>query len=717
MKALILWLMGTAIALGADAMPNAESDRWERHIQNVTIIRDTWGIAHTYGRSDADAVFGKVYAQAEDDFGRIERNFLNGLGWLAQAEGERAIYSDLRQRLFVDPDRLKAHYRSSPRWLRDLMVAWADGLNFYLARHPQVDPKVIRHFEPWMALSFSEGSIGGDIETIALDRLETFYAHHPVARRARLSGMSGSNGFAIAPRLSASGHALLWINPHTSFYFRSELQMVSEQGLNVYGAATWGQFFVYQGFSDRNGWMHPSYGGDTIDEYAETIVARPDGPYYRYGKGLRKVRVDHIGIPYRKGDGLAYRDFTVYRTHHGPIIRQEQDKWIAIRLLQEPVRTLEQSFLRTRTRDYRSFYKVQELRGDSSNNTVYADADGNIAYFHGNFIPKRNVKFDFTYPVDGSDPRTEWQGAHDIKDTIILLNPKNGWVENTNNSPFTAAGPESPRPEDYPVYMSSTPENARGIHAVRLLREAHDVTLDSLIALGYDSALPAFDILLPPLFGAYEQLAAEDPRRSSLRDPIALLQAWDRRTGLDSVATSLAIFWGQALIDAKGAAAQDSDEPLFEFLVDVSDAERLSALESAIEILQRDFGGWRVPWGEINRFQRVSDDMDQPFDDSKPSVPVSMASARWGALASFDWTRPRHTKRLYGAFGNSFVAAVEFGPKVRAKAISAGGESGDPASAHFADQITTYSKGQLRDIWFYKEDVLAHVERRYHPGD
>jgi acyl-homoserine-lactone acylase len=288
---------------------------------------------------------------------------------------------------------------------------------------------------------------------------------------------------------------------------------------------------------------------------------------------------------------------------------------------------------------------------------------------------------------------------------------------NTNNSPFVSAGPDSPRQEDYPAYMSSTPQNARGLHATALLQNIHDVTLESLIATGYDSALPAFDELLPPLFKAYDQLAADDPRRDALRDPMALLRAWDRRTAADSSATSLAIFWGQALIDAEGPAAQDSDEPLFEYLVNASDEERLAALSSALATLQRDFDGWQIPWGEINRFQRLTDDVRQPFDDDRPSTPVAMASSRWGALASFDWSKPRHTRRLYGSFGNSFVAAVEFGPKVRAKAISAGGESGDPASKHFADQIASYSRGQLRDVLFYRDDVLAHAERQYHPGE
>src|SRR6202040_1832441 len=164
--------------------------------------------------------------------------------------------------------------------------------------------------EPWMALSFTEGSIGGDIESVDLPSLREFYDKPPLVEGgAPISGSldrptdswpGGSNGFAIAPSRSASGHALLWINPHTSYYFRSELQMVSEQGLNVYGAVTWGQFFVYQGFNARNGWMHTSYGGDAVDEYAESIVRQPDGLYYRYGGTLRKLQVSEITLFFKK---------------------------------------------------------------------------------------------------------------------------------------------------------------------------------------------------------------------------------------------------------------------------------------------------------------------------------------------------------------------------------------------------------------------------------
>jgi acyl-homoserine-lactone acylase len=723
-------------ALGAVGTANAAEigeARWQQRAQHVRIVRDNWGIAHVYGKSDADAVFGAIYAQAEDDFGRIERNYLSGLGMLAQAEGEAAIYSDLRQRLFIDPRRLQEDYRQSPAWLKTLMVAWSDGLNYYLSKHPAVSPKVIRRFEPWMALSFTEGSIGGDIESIDLRRLQEFYGTQPVppvARNAAAAAerlLGGSNGFAIAPSRSASGHALLWINPHTSYYFRSELQMVSEQGLNVYGAVTWGQFFVYQGFNNRNGWMHTSYGGDAIDEYVETVVKKPGGLYYEYGAALRKLEVSEVTIPFKQSGGIGYRKFTVYRSHHGPIIRAEKGgagdgrlegerRWIAIRLQQDPVPALEQSYLRTKTTDYASFRKTQEMRTDTSNNTVYADADGTIAYFHGNFIPKRDPKFDFTHPVDGSNPATEWHGPHALKDTIMLLNPVNGWIQNTNNWPFSAAGAASPKRESYPAYMWIKGENPRGIHAVEVLEDIHDVTLDRLIAAGYDSHLTAFDALLPPLFKDYDELPAADPRRASLKEPIDSLRGWDRRTSADSVPAALAIFWGQAMLEHKGSEAVDADEPAYDYLVGrLTSRERIDGLAAAVGKLQRDFGGWRIPWGDINRYQRLTDDIVQPFDDAKPSLPVGFASSTWGALASFDSSYPRKTKKIYGSVGNSFVAAVEFGPVVHAKAIMSGGESGDPASPHFSDQALMFTRGEFRDVLLTREEVMAHAEHSYHP--
>src|ERR1022692_3992519 len=337
-KQLVLLLAAACAAIAFQAAPN-EAARWKQQAANVTIERDDWGIAHVYGKTDADAVFGMMYTQAEDDFNRVETNYLNAMGRLAETEGESQIYQDLRMKLFIDPAALKSQYAASPAWLQTLMNAFADGLNYYLSRHAEVKPRVIRYFEPWMALSFTEGSIGGDIERVNLGQLQAFYgkdadrvAFHQ-APEAQPVEPGGSNGMAIAPSNTAAHHALLLINPHTSFFFRSELQMVSQQGLNAYGAVTWGQFFIYQGFNERTGWMHTSSGVDAVDEYLETVQKKGDRFFYKYGDEERPVAAVQISVPYRSGNAMAEKQFTVYRTHHGPIVREANGKWVSIRLM------------------------------------------------------------------------------------------------------------------------------------------------------------------------------------------------------------------------------------------------------------------------------------------------------------------------------------------------------------------------------------------------
>ena len=307
-----------------------------------------------------------------------------------------------------------------------------------------------------MALSFTEGSIGGDISGVNIDRLQAFYGRSLGSQASKgangdMVEPGGSNGIAIAPSNTTAHHALLLINPHTSFYFRSESQMVSDEGLNAYGAATWGQFFIYQGFNERVGWMHTSSAANDVSEYLETVEKKGDRFYYKYGNEERAVVTTVISIPYKTDSGMAEKKFTVYRTHHGPIIAEANGKWVSVSLMQEHVKALTQSYIRTKAKDYKSFRQTMELHTNSSNNTIFADADGDIAYFHANFIPRRDASFDWTKPVDGSNPATDWHGLLSLDETPHLLNPANGWLYNTNNSPWSAAGPSSPKPEDFPA--------------------------------------------------------------------------------------------------------------------------------------------------------------------------------------------------------------------------------------------------------------------------
>lgn len=724
MKSIYLYLAPLLVFSLVSCTPS-EIDRWQQQADRVEIIRDEYGVPHIYGKTDADAVFGMLYAQCEDDFNRVEENYIWATGRLAEVAGEEAIYSDLRAHLFMTEQEAKDAYEKSPEWLKKLCVAFADGINYYLHTHPEVTPKLITHFEPWMPMYFSEGSIGGDIERVSTAKIKAFYESGMELPSEQLAAMdyskdleepSGSNGIAIAGSHTTSGNTLLLINPHTSFYFRGEVHMVSEEGLNAYGAVTWGQFFIYQGFNEKTGWMHTSTYTDVMDAFKEKLVQKGDRLLYQYGAELRDVQKQEITLGYKTEDGsIAYKQFPMYRTHHGPITQIEDGKWTATAMMWDPVNALQQSFIRTKQNGYKGFREMMDIRTNSSNNTVYADAEGNIAYFHGNYVPKRDVTYDFSKPVDGSNPDTDWQGLHTVDEVIHALNPENGWLQNCNSTPFTLALEYSPKKEDYPYYMATAPENHRGVHAIDLLSKMDKVDLDGLIDLAYDTYLPAFADLIPGLVTAVER--SKNSSRE-LKEAAQILKQWDFRTSKESIAMSLARYYGiQVLSDVK----RPSDLSFMEFLQymgnNAEDDLKIELFAKAIAVLKSDFGTWKTPWGDINRYQRIDGATRQAFNDSLPSTPIGWASGRWGALAAYGARYTNNTKKIYGTRGNSFVAVVEFGEKVSAKSLLAGGQSGDPSSPHFDDQVSLYASGEFKEVHFYKEDVVAHAKVQYKPGE
>ena len=734
------WLMRYATflllciaATGASTLPCAAAQpsantiaRWKSEARSVTIYRDNRGIAHVYGKTDADAVFGMEYAQAQDDFKRVETNYMDALGWRSRADGKSTIYLDLRNKLFIDPRVLREKYAESPPWLKKLTNAFADGLNYYLYTHPGAEPRVITHFEPWMALAFTEGSIGGDIEQgVNVPRLAAFYGGPPLTPAQSADAEmpppepQGSNGIAIAPSIALDHHALLLINPHVTFYFRSELQMASKEGLDAYGAVTWGQFFIYQGFNATAGWMHTSSDVENVSWFLETVAKRNGRYYYRYGKRWLPVRTRRIVVRYRTARGMAQKTFTAYYTQHGPIIARIGNKWESVNVMQRPIRSLVQDWTRMTAKDYAEFRKTMQLHTNASNNTIFADAEGNIAFWDSDWIPRRSNAFNWTKPVDGSNPATAFHGLLTLAETPHLLNPPNGWLYNSNNWPWSAAGPYSPKRQDFPSYVASgTEETPRGYHALRLLTGQKNWTMASLTAAAFDSYLPAFATMIPVLVKAYDGTAASNPLKSRLAREITVLRAWNDRWGVNSVATSLAVFWGTDLFSHVKDAARAAGMSPEDYVVHrATPAQLLRALAAAARRLKRNFGTWETPWGQINRLQRLNDAIRHPrFDDSKPSIPVPFTSSIWGSLAAFGAHAYPNTKRWYGTVGNSFVAVVQFGRKVRAWAITTGGESGHPSSAHFFDQASDYAMGVLQPVYFYKAQLKGHIERKYHPG-
>lgn len=713
MKNLIFLLI-----LSTNLIASPEHLRWESQAKRVTIYRDGFGVPHIYGKTDADAVFGMLYAQCEDDFSRVERNYIEKLGRLAEVDGEKQLANDLYLRLIIDPDEAKTDYLRSPAWLKQLLNAYADGINYYLYKHPEIKPALIQHFEPWFPLLWTDGSIGaistGDVTE---KEVASFYGLNiPLAvyrETVADEALTGSNGFAVGKSLSKSGNSMLYINPHVTFYFRPEIHMNSEAGMNVYGAVTWGQFFIYQGFNEFGGWMHTSSQVDVADMYQEKVEVRKGIPYYALDGKWLPMRVKKISL--RVYGESSPRLITTYFTHRGAIMAKRNGQWISVRSYNRSLKSLEQSWLRTQTTGLASYKRVMAMRANTSNNTVYADRNGNIAYWHGNFVPIRDPKKDWSLVQDGTRSINDWHGLHPVEQIVHVINPTSGWIQNCNSTPFTVAGSSSPKRSKYPVYMAPDGENFRDRNAFRLFSNSPKLDLQDLINLGYNRKLTAFEVLIPALSKAY----TIQPR-PELKALVSTLTAWNYEADVNSIAQNLAIRWGNILLPSIPKVRQfggESDQVInfSQFAATASPDLLLNTLDLVKSDLEKLFGTWQIPWGDLNRFQRLSNQQPAVFDDSKPSISVPFTSSAWGQLPSYTSRSVQGTNKWYGVNGNSFVAAVEFGKRINAFSLLAGGQNSDSASPHFFDQAHMYAQGKFKPIYFYKEDVKKVALLQYHP--
>jgi|LakMenEpi03Aug12_release.lakeMendotaPanAssembly.Ray.scaffolds.fasta_scaffold00275_20 acyl-homoserine lactone acylase PvdQ len=735
MKALLFFAL-LPFGLIAQTFNANEITRWEAQQKQVNIIRDIYGVPHIYGKTDADAVFGLMYTQCEENFERVERNYLEMLGRRAEMEGEKVLYNDLLMRLIADSNDAKKDFQKSPSWLKKLLIAHADGINFFLFKHPEVQPVVLKRFEPWFHLMYTDGSVSAtSTGGASVDEIKQFY-QNPIANTTATVAIKnitasilidkdiedrGSNGFAIAPSRSASKNAMLYINPHVPFYFRNEAQMVSEEGLNVYGASTWGQLFVYQGFNEHCGWMHTSGYTDVADLYEEKITPTKNGWVYEYDNKQRAVKTKSITIQYKKDGQMLSKTFTGMYTHHGPVVAKRNGKWLSLKEYNRSLRALVQSWTTTKANNLADYTKAMEGRSNTTNNTVYADDKGNIAYWHGNFIPKRDSSYNWQLPVDGSIAATEWKGIHPLSETVHLINPASGWIQNCNATPFTSAGESSPDKNAYPKYMAPDGQNPRGLNAIRLLKDKENISLDGLIEIGYNRYLTAFDILLPSLFKAYDLLEETDSNKVKLKKPIEILRAWNKISDTASIATTLGVDWAAKMNTLlPPAATREEGTEIIGRLNKAASSDgkqQLQLLSAVIDNLNKIYGFWELPWGTINRYQRLTGHFDEQYNDTKRSLAVALTSSKLGSLPAFESRSFNGTKGRYGFSGNSFIAAVEFGPRLKAKSIVTGGQSNNPASNHFTDQAPGFINGKFKEIFFYPEDVLKNKEKIYRPGE
>ncbi len=695
MKILLLLILCGSVAT---AGPNPE-----QLAKSVTIYRDIYGVPHVFGRSDASTVFGFAYAQAEDHFWRVEENFILALGRASELYGERTLDEDRLNRALEIPRLAREEYERLDKRMRDLCDAFAAGFNFYLASHRDVRPRLLNQIEPWYTLAF-----------IRYNYFQNGFARDPSLRgNLQTAGVEGewglnvgSNGWVINPSRSKSGHAMLFINPHLPFFGSGQVyegHVHSDEGWNFTGYTRFGFPFPYVGHNENLGWVSTDNAADLADVYLETFDDPSRRLAYRYGAGHRLAteRVEEIRI--KTSTGNEIRRFKMIKTHHGPVVSERDGKRLAIRMAKfEADGWLREWYEMTRARTLNQFQAALRPLNMLFGNVMYADRRGNTYYLYNGAVPRRDPRFDWTRPVDGSDPATEWKGYHTIDELPQLTNPRTGWMQNCNTTPFLLTSTGNPDPARFPSYMVREGDNPRGQISRKILASTAQFNFEEWARAAFDNRVITATELLPQfLIKLKQHLDQKDDAR--LQAALAELASWDYRASTSSVAMTIFNAWHERIAPRGEPSATPE--------------RQIIALQEVLDRLEQQFDTWRVPWGEINRLQRRDETRDESFADARPSFPVSGASGVDGAVFTF-FARPvREQKRRYGVAGASYVSVVEFGPTVRGLSIHVFGASGDPTSPHYSDQSPLYARGEFKPAWLSLKDIRANLKIAYHPGD
>ena len=710
----------------AQSFSATEIKNWKAQTDRITIIRDNWGVPHVYAKTDADAVFGMMYVQCESYFKNVESNIISRLGREAEISGKKSLYKDLFARMYIDTIKAKGFYNQCTPYMQKLCDAYAAGINFYIYMHPNEKPQLLNRIQPWVPLL---NNIPG-MENLNLSEADV-RAMYPLPINASIAyeplkiqeeNQAGSNGWAIDGKHTFNKAPILLINPHSEFYNRIEIQLVSEEGLNVYGAPFLGEFHIWQGFNEFCGWMHTVTLSDAKDLYAEQVELRDHKRMYAYDNQWKAVDSSKIELSYKEGEKLEKVNFTIYRTHHGPVVGKKNNQWISAKTMNENVELLSVHWNITKSKTNKEFVYWLNKRVMTGTNTIYADQAGNIGYWHGNFVPLRDTSYDWTRVVPGNTSKTEWQRAHTLNELPHYFNPINGWVQNCNSSPIYGAGNFDTLISKKPSYMHPDGHTPRAMNAVRLLKQIKKVNIDSVINLANDNYLMSGQRFIPALIKAYQNCTT-DSILAQLKQPIDVLKKWNYRTDTNSIATTLTVLWVERLIFlnieklkkpftienqygvANGSTISTDSIP---------NQKLLTTMILVLNDLKKDWGTWEVTWGSINRYQRNTakkDPSDNLFSYAVPATPGFM-----GSTNAFVSKKGKDTKKRYGVSGNTFVAAVSFGNKLEAKSILTGGSSSNENSKHFTDQAKGYINHEYKTVHFYKSDVLKNKELSYHPG-
>lgn len=721
----LFFVIGVSFSLNAQSFSEKEISLWKKQAKSIEIIRDNFGVPHVYANTDADAVFGMMYVQCEDYFSKVEDMIIGRMGRESEVIGKSAIYKDLWSRLYIDTLQAQSLYLQCKPELQKLCDAYAAGINYYIFTHPKQKRKLLNRIQPWVPLMNNIPSVVNSnlTEADVKNMYPSVFSNSVAYQQTSLITADlrdGSNGWAISGSKTLDKNPLLLINPHSEFYNRIEVQLVSKEGLNVYGAPFLGEFNVFQGFNAFCGWMHTVTLSDAKDLYSENIKSTDAGQYFEYDGKWLPLDSTKVTIQYKNGLSTDSILFTTYKTLHGPVVAKRNNNWLAAKTINDNIELLNVHWYITKSKSYNEFVSWLDKRVMTGTNTIYADKSGNIAYWHGNFVPIRDPKLNWTLPVAGNISATNWQGVHALNDIPHYINPVNGWLQNCNSTPLYGTGIFDSVMAKKPAYMLPDGHTPRAVNAIRQLTNIHNATIDTILNMCHSPYLANGAKFIPTLIASYESLG----QPSHLKDPIDILRKWDYRSDTNSIATTLAVLWVEKMVQLNVAKQKKPIVNEISYaltngsnlsLQNIAPAIQVAYLDTVVNDLQKDWGTWSIAWGKINRFQRNALGVEP--SDALPSLAVTAAPSFMGSLNAYTSKKSKTSKVRYGTTGNTFVAVVSFGAKLKAKSILTGGSSANTKSKHFMDQANGYINHQFKTVNFYRSDVIKNKEISYHPGD